>query len=231
MWPSAVLRFDVDAFLCLPSKGRSVVHARKGQVIFSEGDEDNSLFFIHKGTIQLVKTSASGKEAILAILGRGTFFGESCITQKYHGRRSCRAVAMTDLELVRIDRSAMVDILRASDPSALYCFLSDVIRSVSATRDNLASNLLYPSGERLVRLLLQLAEMTSRNKPVRLPNISQQNLADMIGATRQHVNAHLKNLRSLGFIEYSSGLRNLKVKPSLAQSIRKNGKGAKHLLS
>jgi CRP-like cAMP-binding protein len=177
---------------------------RKKQVVYTQGDPAESVFYVEKGRIKLTVVSPRGKSAVVAMVGPGEFFAEGCLAGQ--PRRTASASAMTDATLVRIDRRAMVAALRT--PSALTeLFLSHLLSRTVRMEEDLVDQLFNSTEKRLARLLLLLAHFGKEGKsePV-LPKISQETLAEMVGSTRSRVNGFMTKFRKLGFIEYNGGL-------------------------
>ncbi len=178
---------------------------RKREIIFSVGDRSDSIYFIESGSAKLTVTSARGKEAVIAILERGRFFGENALDSE-RLPRSTNAIALTELRATRIEREAMLRLLRAEQDVCLG-FISSLIRTAEELKGELANNLLYASEQRLARALCSLSQLSDHDLYQPVPQLSQQELANMIGITRQRVNVLLKRFKKLGFIDYASGLR------------------------
>ena len=191
-------------FLSRVGPGRVEVPYRKKQVIYTQGDPAEAVFYVEKGRIKLTVVSPRGKSAVVAMVGPGEFFAEGCLAGQ--PRRTASASAMTDATLVRIDRRAMVAALRT--PSALTeLFLSHLLSRTVRMEEDLVDQLFNSTEKRLARLLLLLAHFGKEGKsePV-LPKISQETLAEMVGSTRSRVNGFMTKFRKLGFIEYNGGL-------------------------
>lgn len=205
MAPSISSSFDIKSFLGSLGQARKTVAFRKRQIIFSVGDRSDSIYFIESGSAKLTVTSAKGKEALLAVLDVGRYFGEGALDS---GRlpRSTNAIALTNLRATRIEREAMLRLLR-TEGDACHGFISSLIRTAEEFKGELANNLLYASEQRLARALCSLAHLDERDVYQHVPELSQQELANMVGITRQRVNALMKRFRKLGFIDYAGGLR------------------------
>jgi len=203
MWPSTFNLSSLTTFF--PKAGKQRLSFRKKQVVFSQGDPNDSIFFIEIGTVKLTAVSRHGKEAIFAVLNRGCFFGETCIASDKPAR-SHNAVALSDVRAAKIERDVFVKSLQ-SGGSGAYAFIEYLLRLHENSQEQLIHNLLDSSEKRLARALLSLAELSDENKANRALPVSQQNLGDMIGATRQRVNSLLKGFRKSGFIDYANGLR------------------------
>lgn len=172
----------------------SVAHFKKRQVVFSQGSRSNALFHVAYGSVKLSVSSEQGREAILDILGSGSLFGEDAILSN-HDVRLYSAVCLTDVEVTKIDHVQLLEILkeRADVSYALIMYLLKRLRGVQV---HLADCLINASDKRLRNALLSIADQNQNGG--RLPKLSQQTLADMIGTTRQRVNALLKERKRLG---------------------------------
>ena len=174
----------------------SIVYFRKRQIIFSQGDPNDRIFRIEEGTVKATVNSRHGKEAIIGLFRRGDFFGESCISP--HLRvRSYNAVALIETKVLQLSRTSVLQKLRAST-SASSAFIEYVIKRNQLLQDDLASALLDTSQQRLNRALSSFSQALEKNKANRLARVSQQTLAEAIGASRQRVNFLLRNRRGAG---------------------------------
>ena len=197
--------FDPEVFLEQAGVGRTLIDLKKNQVLFSQGDAADAVFYIKKGNIRLTVVSERGKEATIALLENGNFVGESCIAAAERFRM-VTATALTRCSLMRIEREEMVRVLREQHA------LSDVFVSFLLARNvriqaDLVDQLFNSSEKRLARILLLLAHFGKEGKPENvIPKISQEVLAEMIGTTRSRVNFFMNRFRKLGFIEYDGGL-------------------------
>lgn len=207
--PCSTNTFDiVDLLAALGTKGKTV-RLSKNQIIFSQGDRSDAMFYIESGNVKLAVTSHQGKEAILGVFEAGDFIGESCISSDRPVRFQT-ATAITEARLIRIDRHAIVNALRAKG-EVFYLFISSVMRHNIRVQEAFANSLLESSEKRLARALLTMYRLKESHSPP-YPNITQQNWAEMIGITRQRVNVLLKQFRKSGLIEDARGLR---VKPDI----------------
>lgn len=195
--------FDARAFLT-QATGRSVSTYRKKQVVFTQGDPADAVFYIEKGQIKLTVVSDRGKSAIVALLGRGDFFGEGCLAGQ--PLRMATASAMVETSLVRIDRPAMVGLLHEKSVFSERFMAHLLARNVRVEED-LVDQLFNSSEKRLARVLLLLAHFGKEGKtePV-IPKISQEVLAEMVGTTRPRISGFMNKFRKLGFIDYNGGL-------------------------
>ena len=196
--------FDVRV---LDSAGvaRKVVEYRESQKIYSQGDSAESVMYIQSGGVKLSVVNEVGKEAVVAILGRGDFFGEGCLAGQHTRIGTARAFAPTTLLV--IEKSEMIRLLH--DKQALSdSFMSYVLSRNIRIEQDLIDQLFNSSEKRLARTLLLLARYGKDSHPHRmLPNVSQEMLAGMIGTTRSRVNFFMNKFRKLGFIHYNGGLQ------------------------
>jgi CRP/FNR family transcriptional regulator, cyclic AMP receptor protein len=196
--------FDPDAFLATVDGGRTVAAFPKNQIIFVQGDSADSIFYIQKGKVKLSVVAKGGKEATIAVLNEGDFFGEGCLTA--HLLRMCSATTMTDCSVMRIDKNSMMDVLHRE-----HAF-SDMFVAYLLTRNiryeaDLVDHLFNSSEKRLARVLLLLAHFGKEGKPeVAIPKISQETLAEMVGTTRSRVSFFMNRFRKLGFVRYNGEL-------------------------
>jgi len=198
--------FDPHGFLATIGEGRKVVPFEKKQTIFAQGDPSDAVFYIQSGKVKLTVVSNNGKEATIGILGERDFFGEGCLAGQ--PLRMAAATAMTDCELLRIEKKAMMQALHRE-----HAF-SDMFVAYLLTRniryeEDLVDQLFNSSEKRLARILLLLAHFGKEGKPETLiPKMSQETLAEMIGTTRSRVSFFMNRFRKLGFIDYDeSGLQ------------------------
>ena len=191
---------DWEAVLTDIFRGRTVIEYGANRDIFQQGQPADSLFYLRRGKVKLTVVSQQGKEAIVAVLSAGEFFGEGCIAGQQ--LRMATAVAMTDCTLDRIEKSLMTRLLHERhDVSEL--FVTHLLSRNIRYEADLVDQLFNSSEKRLARILLLLAHFgkESRAEPV-LPRISQDDLAQMIGTTRSRVSHFMNKFRGLGFIDY-----------------------------
>jgi CRP/FNR family cyclic AMP-dependent transcriptional regulator len=195
--------FDVKTFLAKIGKGRQIFLARKKHKIYTQGAPSDALFYIQKGKVKLTVISKAGKEATIAILNTGDFFGEGGLAGQTH--RIGSAEAVEDCELMRIEKGAMVLALHQENK------LSDMFVGYLLSRniryeEDLVDQLFNSSEKRLARILLLLARFGKEGKPEKvIPKISQETLAEL-GTTRSRVSFFMNRFRKLGFIEYGGEL-------------------------
>ncbi len=196
--------FDTKAFLARVGDGRSIGKYRTGQVVFSQGDAGDAVFYIQKGKVKVTVVSEQGKEAVIAILGTDEFFGEGCLAGQ--AQRIATVTAMTDSVIVRLEKSAIVRVIH-QEPAFSEMFIAHILgRSIRVEAD-LVDQLFNSSEKRLARMLLLLANFGKEIKPEPIiAKISQETLAEMIGTTRSRVSFFMNKFRKLGFIGYNGGI-------------------------
>lgn len=194
-------RLDVKAFLAQVEGGRTISQYRKDQVVFRQGDPADSVFCIHTGDAKIAVTSDQGKEAVVAVLGEGDFFGEGCLGGQT--MRMATASAMTDCTIMQIPKA---EILRAihNEPAFAELFIRHLLARNSRVEEDLVDLLFNTSEKRLARTLLLLANFgkSDGHEPV-LAKISQVTLAEIIGTTRARVSFFMNKFRRLGLIDYN----------------------------
>jgi CRP/FNR family transcriptional regulator, cyclic AMP receptor protein len=197
-------RAELETLLSATGRGKRVATFLKKQTIFSQGDSPDAVFYIQQGRVRLGVVSKSGKEATIAILNEGDFFGEGCLTGQL--LRLCSATAMTDCSVVRIDKKAMLEMLH-HEPRFSDLFVAFLLTRNIQYEENLVDLLFNSSEKRLARILLMLAHFGTDAKPdVAIPQISHDTLAEMVGTTRPRVTFFMNRFRKLGFIRYNGGL-------------------------
>lgn len=203
--------FDPERFLSTSGVGKEIQSFSKKQIIFAQGDRADSVFYIRNGKARLTVVAKSGKEATIAILGRGDYFGEGCLEKQ--PLRKCSATALTDCSMLRITKEAMLEALHEEGFSSV--FLSYLLRRNIRYEEDLVDQLFNSSEQRLARVLLLLSQLDQRQgSPGAALRISQETLAQMVGTTRSRVNFFMNRFRKLGFIECNNGLR---VRSSIAK--------------
>jgi CRP/FNR family cyclic AMP-dependent transcriptional regulator len=197
--------FDPDVFLTTVNHGRSLSERRTGQIIFSQGDAADSVFYIVRGKIKISATSEQGREAVVGVLGERDFFGEGClISQRL---RLATALSMTDSAVMRIEKAEMIRVLRV-EPALAEVFTAHLLTRNSRVEADLIDHLFNSSEKRLARTLLLLANFGKEGRPEPIATkISQGTLAEMIGTTRPRVSFFMNKFRKLGFIEYNGDLK------------------------
>src|SRR6185295_7554232 len=178
-------KFHPMKFLTDASEGRTVKAFGENNVIFAQGDAANALFYIQKGKVKLTVVSKRGKEAVIAVLETGGFFGEGCLAGQQ--LRMATATALTDCSIMRLERGTVVNVLR-QEPAFSELLLSYMLTRSIRIEEDLVDQLFNSSEKRLARALLLLANFGKDGKPETvIPKISQETLAEMIGTTRSRV--------------------------------------------
>ena len=196
--------FTVDAFLTVAGPGRKIAAFDRAAPIFSQGEPADAIYYIRKGKVKLSVVSSGGKEAVIALLNTGDFFGEGCLTAQH--LRMASAVAMSDCSIMRIDVATVVKALQ-EEPAFSQLLLSYVLTRTVRIEEDLVDQLFNSSEKRLARALLLLANFGKEGKPETvIAKISQETLAEMIGTTRSRVSFFMNKFRKLGFIKYNGTL-------------------------
>ena len=195
--------FQPDTFLATIGEGRKILAVPKKQLIFAQGDGADSVFYLQKGKVRLTVVSKAGREATIAIVSEGNFFGEGSLAGQL--LRMGSAAAMTDCDLLRVDKKAMMDALHRehafSDMFVAYLLARNI-----RYEEDLVDQLFNSSEKRLARVLLLLAHFGKEGIPETVvPKISQETLAEMVGTTRSRVSFFMNRFRKLGFIHYAGG--------------------------
>jgi CRP/FNR family transcriptional regulator, cyclic AMP receptor protein len=198
--------FDPKKFLATIGEGRKVLALAKKQTIFTQGDVADAIFYIQQGKVRLTVVSKIGKEATLGILSEGEFFGEGGLAGQ--PLRMGSATAMTDCEVLRIDKKAMMLALHREHTFS-DLFVAYLLARNIRYEEDLVDQLFNSSEKRLARILLLLAHFGKEGAPETvIPKISQETLAEMIGTTRSRVSFFMNRFRKLGFVDYGeSGLQ------------------------
>jgi CRP/FNR family transcriptional regulator, cyclic AMP receptor protein len=200
---SAVL-FDQGVFLTKVGNGKTIREYRAKQVVFSQGDPADAVFYVQSGKVKLTVLSKHGKQAVIAILEPGNFFGEGCLTSQ--SLRMSTANAMEPSTILRVAKETMVALLRR-EPEFAERFIAYLLSRNVRIEEDLVDQLFNSSEKRLARLLLLLAHIGKESKPeLVLPKVSQETLAAMVGTTRSRVSYFMNRFRKMGFIHYNGGL-------------------------
>jgi CRP/FNR family cyclic AMP-dependent transcriptional regulator len=191
-----------DVLLAGIHKGKTVLDCRAGHTIFMQGAPADSMYFLLRGKVQLGVASHEGKEAIVATLGPGEFFGEGCLAGQ--PSRMFTAISAGDCTLTRVEKPAMAQRLH-EEPGLAEVFISHLLSRILRYEADLVDQLFNSSEKRLARLLLLLSHFgkDSRTETV-VAGINQEHLAQMVGTTRSRINHFMNKFRKLGFIDYSS---------------------------
>ncbi len=196
--------FDAQAFLDSAGVARRIVEYRKSQKIYSQGEPAKNVLYIQEGGIKLSVVNEVGKEAVVAMLGPGDFFGEGSLAGQVV--RIGTATAITPTTLLVIEKKEMVRVLHTEHAFSDRFVAYMITRNIRIEQD-LIDQLFNSSEKRLARTLLLLAQYGKQDQPQkRLPKVSQETLAEMIGTTRSRVNFFMNKFKKLGFIKYNGGL-------------------------
>jgi CRP/FNR family cyclic AMP-dependent transcriptional regulator len=195
--------FDPHAFLATIGSGRKTLAVPKEQTIFAQGAAADAVFYIQKGKVKLTVVSKTGREATIGILSAGSFFGEGALAGQV--LRMGSAAALTDCELMRVDKRAMMDALHREHAFS-DLFMAYLLERNIRYQEDLVDQLFNSSEKRLARILLLLAHFGKEGVPEAVvPKISQETLAGMVGTTRSRVSFFMNRFRKLGFIHYNGG--------------------------
>jgi CRP/FNR family transcriptional regulator, cyclic AMP receptor protein len=196
--------FDPKAFLAKADGGRTISNYQKDQTVFSQGEAADAVFYIQQGKIKITVVSEQGKEAVVAILGTGDFFGEGCLVGQ--SLRMATVTAMMECEIMRLEKAAIIRVLH-EEPAFSEMFMSHLLTRNIRVEADLIDQLFNSSEKRLARALLLLANFGKEGKPEPVvAKISQETLAEMIGTTRSRVSSFMNKFRQLGFIDYNGKL-------------------------
>ncbi|MGD0914053.1 MAG: Crp/Fnr family transcriptional regulator [Terracidiphilus sp.] len=198
--------FDAAAFLASAGLGRRIVQVQPKQHFFSQGDPADSVFYLQTGRARISVVSQAGKEATITLLSAGEFVGEGALAA-VPGLRLSTATALTACTALKITREEMIRVMH-EEHGFSDLFLKFLLNRSMRIQADLVDQLFNSSEKRLARILLLMAEFGKPGDPVTLiPKISQETLAEMIGATRSRVSFFMNRFRKLGFIEYSGRIR------------------------
>jgi CRP-like cAMP-binding protein len=200
---SLATKFDAVGFLTSAGLGRRIVRVKAKQFLFAQGNPADAVFYLQKGRAKLTVVSKSGKEATIALVSAGAFVGEESIAAAFRPRLMT-ATAITACIVLRIDREEMIRVLHEEHEFS-DLFLKFLLARSMRTQADLVDQLFNSSEKRLARILLLMGEF---GKPgatdnIRIPRISQETLAEMIGTTRARVSFFMNRFRKMGFIEYN----------------------------
>jgi CRP/FNR family cyclic AMP-dependent transcriptional regulator len=196
--------FDPKAFLATVSRGRTVAPYRKAGIVYRQAAAADAVFYVQKGKIKITVRSQQGKEAVIALLGAGEFFGEGCLIGQ--PSRLATATAMVESEVTRVGKAEMIRVLH-DEPTFGELFMAHLLTRNSRVEEDLVDQLFNSSEKRLARTLLLLANFGKEGgpQPITTP-ISQETLAEIIGTTRPRVSHFMNKFRKLGFIDYNGHL-------------------------
>ena len=196
--------FNPKLFLAKVGEGKTISKYQKDQIVFSQGQVADAVFYIQKGKIKLTVLSEHGKEAVVAMLGPGDFFGEGCLNG--HALRIATTRAMDECTITRLEKAAMIAAIH-KEPNFSELFMAYLLSRNSRIEEDLIDQLFNSSEKRLARLLLLLANFGKEGRPEPIMGtFSQETLAEMIGTTRSRVSFFMNKFRKMGFIEYNGGL-------------------------
>ncbi len=203
--------FDPKVFLAKANGGKTIKNYRGGDRIFAQGDAADSIFYIQEGKIKLTVLSRQGKEAVVAMLGTGDFFGEGCLAGQLV--RMATAVALSECEIMRLAKREVIRVLR-DEPRFSEVFVAHLLSRNIKIEEDLVDQLFNSSEKRLARVLLLLANFGKPGQPKTvIPKVSQETLAEIVGTTRSRVSFFMNRFRKLGFVDYNQG--SLEVHSSL----------------
>ena len=196
--------FNPKSFLAMVGEGRGIGEYHKDEIVFSQGDPADAVFYIQSGKVKVTVVSEQGKEAVVAMLGTNDFFGEGCLAGQ--ARRIATVAAIMDSVIVRLEKAAIVRVIH-QEPAFSEMFIAHLLSRAIRVEADLVDQLFNSSEKRLARLLLLLANFGKDEKPEPiLAKISQETLADMIGTTRSRVSSFMNKFRKLGLIDYNGGI-------------------------
>ncbi len=197
-------QFDPKSFLSKLGVGRSIVNYGGGEIVFSQGDHADAVFYVQKGKVKVTVVSEQGKEAVVAILGTNEFFGEACLGGQT--QRIATVATMSDSVIMRLEKDAIVNVIH-EEPAFSEVFIAHLLSRTLRVEADLVDQLFNSSEKRLARMLLLLANFGKEGAPMpMIAKISQETLAEMIGTTRSRVSFFMNKFRKLGFIEYNGGI-------------------------
>jgi CRP/FNR family cyclic AMP-dependent transcriptional regulator len=212
--PAIAARFDPAEFLETAALGRSLATHARQHIMFEQGDDADSVFYIKKGKIKVTVVSPQGKEAVVAILGTDEFLGEGCLIGQ--PKRLATATAMTECITMRVEKSAIMQILQ-EEPAFSKMFISHILIRNARVEEDLVDQLFNSTEKRLARILLLLANFGKEGRPEAIiAKISQETLAEMIGTTRSRVSFFMNKFRKLGLISYNG---KIEVNSSLLNAV------------
>jgi len=196
---------DPETIIARLDGGRSEAKYHKDQIVFSQGDPADSVFYVQSGTVKVLVLSETGKEAVVAILPFGSFCGEECLTAR--ALRISTVKTLTECGLIRLAKASAARALH-DDQEFSEMFTSYLMERNIRVQEDLADQLLHSTEKRLARLLLILANYGKDDRPEPImPEINQETLAEMIGTSRTNVNFFMNKFRQLGFIEYNGSIK------------------------
>ena len=196
---------DPQTIIARLNGGRSEAKYQRDQIVFSQGDPADGVFYVQSGTVKVLVLSEAGKEAVVAILPSGSFCGEECLTA--HVLRISTVKALTECRLIWLAKADAVRALH-DDQEFSELFTSYLMERNIRVQEDLVDQLLHSTEKRLARLLLILANYGKEERPEPIiPEINQETLAEMIGTSRTNVNFFMNKFRQLGFIDYNGSIK------------------------
>ena len=196
--------FDPKLFLSKANGGRGISDYRKGEVVFSQGDPADTVFYIQSGKVKKTVVSEQGKEAVVALLAAGDFFGEGCLAGE--ALRLSTVSALTKCVIARISKADITRVIH-EEPAFAELFIAHLLARNSRVEEDLIDQLFNSSEKRLARILLLLANFGKEGRPEPIiAKVSQETLAEMIGTTRSRVSFFMNKFRKLGLIDYNGGI-------------------------
>ena len=200
----ATLAFDPKAFLTGAAEVGTVARYQTRQVIFAQCDRADAVFYVMSGRVKRTVVSAEGREAVVALVGQGEFFGEGCLSGKTH--RTSSAIAMEGCTVARLEKSVLMRLLHDQGTFA-EIFITHLLRHNQRMEAELVDQLFNSSEKRLARLLLNLANFDEQKiAEAILPKMNQETLAGMVGTTRSRISFFMNKFRRLGYIDYNGHL-------------------------
>lgn len=202
---SAKRSFNVGQYLATPGVKKKLVHYRKADTVFTQGEKCDAVYYLQSGAIKISVTSSTGKEAVVALLHPGDFFGEGCISGQHLRVSTATATELTTA--LAIDGGEMTRLIHQESEFAER-FMAHMLKRNVRMEEDLVDQLFNSSEKRLARALLLIARYGNNEKPLHIvAPISQQTLAEMIGTTRGRVSFFMNKFRKLGFIAYNGGIK------------------------
>jgi CRP-like cAMP-binding protein len=196
--------FDPKVFLSKVNGGSAISEYRKDQIVFTQGEPADAVFYIQSGKAKKTVVSEEGKEAVVALFGTGDFFGEGCLTGQ--PLRLATVSAMTECVITRISKAEITRVIH-EEPAFAELFIAHLLTRNLRVEADLVDQLFNSSEKRLARILLLLANFGKEGRPVPvIAKISQETLAEMIGTTRSRVSFFMNKFRDLGFVHYNGGI-------------------------
>lgn len=197
--------FDLNVFLTKAEDGKAVSDYAENRVVFTQGDSADAVFYIHKGKIKLTVLSTQGKEAVVAILGAGDFFGEGCLARQ--PQRMGTAVSISTCSIMKLEKLVVIRALH-EHPDFSAVFVAHLLSRNIRVEEDLVDHLFNSSEKRLARVLLLLANFGKEGEPQTvIPKISQETLAEIVETTHSRVNFFMNRFRKLGFVDYNGSLK------------------------